>query len=74
MNQVLDFDDLYRLVRGKIIWKKCVECDVNGTQYWDGATGLGVNNSPSGIDPEWLDSGCCDSCNGLGFKFYEVSP
>ena len=71
-NRGLDFDDLYKLVRGNVAIKKCPCCDVDGLQYWDGATGLGVKDNPSGIDPEFLDQGPCDNCAGLGFLLFEV--
>lgn len=66
----LDMDDLKELVQGRLHWKKCPMCDLNGIQYWDGETGEGLNNSPSGISPEWLASGNCEDCHGLGFYFY----
>jgi hypothetical protein len=62
----LDFDELYKLVLGKIHWKKCPCCDNSGTVYLDSKTGEGESSSPSGIDPEWLDRGSCENCNGLG--------
>jgi len=66
----IGFDDLFELVRGKITWKKCPVCDANGRQYWDGKTGEGVCSSPSGIDPEFLESDGCENCNGLGFNLF----
>lgn len=63
----LDFGDLYKYVRGQVDATKCPCCDINGQQYWDGATGEGVNSSPAGIAPENLERGACDNCHGLGF-------
>lgn len=63
----LDFDDLYKMVRGKVNITKCPCCDSNGIQYWDGETGEGVKDNPSGINPEWLERGPCENCHGLGF-------
>jgi len=63
-------NDLKLLVRQKIAVIKCNCCDINGQQYWDGATGEGCNNSPMGIDPEWLTSGDCEDCNGIGFVLF----
>lgn len=68
----IEFDELYKYVRGQIIARKCPCCDSNGRQYWDGKTGEGVKDNPSGIDPEWLESDGCDNCNGLGFLLQEV--
>lgn len=66
----IDLDELKMICKGKIGWRKCPDCDVNGLQYWDGETGLGVNNTPSGINPEWLESGACETCEGLGYQLY----
>ena len=63
----LDFSDLYKLVRGQVDVKKCPCCDINGHQYWDGSTGMGLNSSPAGIDPENLERDACENCAGLGF-------
>lgn len=68
----LDFEDLQDLCKGKLQWRKCLDCDVNGIQYWDGNTGEGVSPTPSGIDPECLDKGSCETCYGLGYYFYRV--
>lgn len=37
----IDAEDLQDICKGKIIWSKCPDCDVNGIQYWDGETSLG---------------------------------
>ena len=66
----LDMDELKKLVRGGVHWRKCLMCDLNGLQYWDGKTGEGLSASPSGIDQEWLERGSCETCYGLGFYFY----
>lgn len=67
----LDIDDLRELITGKLKVEKCPCCDVNGRQYWDGETGEGLNNTPSGINPEWLQSEACENCHGLGFLILE---
>jgi len=68
----IDLEDLQLLCKGKIQWRKCPDCDVNGLQYWDGKTGEGVNTSPSGIDPEWLERGGCETCLGLSYQLFYV--
>lgn len=67
----LDFDDLYNLVRDKIRIVKCKDCDINGVQYWDNRYDEGLQNNPSGIDPEYLDRGSCENCHGLGYLLLE---
>ena len=67
----LDFDELYALVRGKVIWNKCKSCDASGIQYYDGKTGEGLSKSPSGIDVEWLEKTSCEYCGGLGYIVYK---
>lgn len=66
----IDLEELQDLIKGKIKARKCPDCDVNGIQYWDGATGEGVNNTPSGIDSKNLESCSCETCYGLGYILY----
>lgn len=66
----IDLDDLKQLCKGKIAWRKCQDCDVNGIQYWDNTTGEGLSHTPSGINPENLDKGNCMTCFGLGYHLY----
>lgn len=68
----IDIEELKDLIKGKIQWRKCPECDNNGLQYFDGATGMGVSASPSGIDPEELAWENCDNCHGLAYILYYV--
>lgn len=68
----IDIEELKDLIKGKIQWRKCPECDNNGLQYFDGATGMGVSSSPSGIDPEELAWENCDNCYGLAYILYYV--
>lgn len=63
----IDFDDLYSLVRDKIKVTKCKECDLDGYQYWDDRYDVGLQNNPSGIDPNHLTCDSCENCNGLGY-------
>lgn len=66
---ILEWEEIRLLARKKAHYVKCPCCDIDGLQYWDGATGEGVSNSPSGIDPEWLERGNCENCEGIGFLF-----
>ena len=65
----LEWEEVRMLAREQAYFVKCPCCDMDGLQYWDGETGLGVSNTPSGINPEWLCSGYCDNCEGIGFLF-----
>ena len=68
----LELEDVRKLALGKIQWKKCPCCDLNGQQYWDNSTGEGLSPSPSYIEPEKLDHQNCENCLGVGFIFFEV--
>lgn len=72
MNGDFSKHDLQDLCKGKIQWRKCPDCDVNGIQYWDGDTGMGVSSNPSGIDAEKIDSGSCETCGGVAYLFFRV--
>lgn len=63
----LDNEDVYRMMRGNYRFKKCPSCDINGRQYYDGSTGLGVSNTPAGIPLDDLAEDTCDECNGYGY-------
>ena len=65
-------EELQDLCKGKIQWRKCQDCDVDGFQYWDGITGEGVCNNPSHIAPERVESGRCETCGGIAYQFYRV--
>lgn len=66
-----DIETIRGIIKGSIVPRKCPDCDVNGIQYWDGETGLGVSPTPSGIDPEWLDWGTCETCKGLSYILHK---
>jgi hypothetical protein len=69
----IDIEELKYLIKGKIQWRKCPECDNNGLQYFDGSTGLGVAPYPlPGIPEEDLASENCDNCYGLAYILYYV--
>lgn len=59
--------EIQNLATNKKHFVKCGDCDLHGKQYWDGYTGLGVNNTPAGINPDALDYGLCESCRGYGY-------
>ena len=42
----MEAEELRDLCKGKIQWRKCQDCDVDGFQYWDGITGEGVLQQP----------------------------
>jgi len=67
---MLDTHEVRDLILGKLKYRKCPCCDNQGLEYWDGSTGMGVNPSPAGIDPENLSWGFCENCSGLGFILY----
>lgn len=59
-------DELRGIILGKIQYRKCPNCDVNGREYWD-ENGEGAGPYPR---PEWGDnyeSGSCENCDGLGY-------
>jgi hypothetical protein len=54
------------MILGKDQYKKCPNCDLEGTEYWD-ENGQGVSPYPR---PEWgekYDSGDCENCGGLAY-------
>lgn len=63
----LENEEVRALALHKLSFVKCPCCDMNGLQYWDGRTGLGVNNSPVGLDTEDMCFGGCEECDGVGF-------
>ena len=68
----LELEDLRKLALGKLQWKKCPCCDLNGQQYWDNSTGEGLSPGPSHIDPVNLDQQNCENCFGVGYILFEV--
>ena len=64
-------EDLTKLCKGIIRPVKCPECYNNGTVYWDSETGEGMCNNPSYINPDRLDWGNCDICDGVGYLFVQ---
>ena len=61
-------EELRDIILGKTTFKKCLSCDNNGQEWWDGDTGLGVGSvPPTGIPHENISHVDCDNCNGLGY-------
>ena len=68
----MEAEELRDLCKGKIQWRKCQDCDVDGFQYWDGIIGEGVCNNSFHIEPERMEKGRCETCGGVGYQFYRV--
>lgn len=64
MTQLVDTDWLRDVILGKIRFKKCMSCDMNGREWW---TEEGVLIHPSQAKPEEHCSGMCEVCSGLGY-------
>lgn len=54
------------LIRGKIIFRKCPDCDKDGRQYWD-ENGENCQPSPKEEWGENYGEGPCETCDGLGY-------
>jgi hypothetical protein len=62
----VEIDWLRDMIRGKIIFRKCPDCDKDGLVFFDEN---GQNASPN-PRPEWgenYDSSQCETCEGLGY-------
>ena len=72
ISTTMEAEELQDLCKGKIHWRKCQDCDVDGFQYWDGFAGEGVCNNPSNIAPDRVEKGRCETCGGIAYQFYRV--
>ena len=65
MSIYVEVEWLRDVILGKIAFKKCPQCDMNGTEYW---TRDGISIHPTQVkDILEVERGSCQNCDGLGF-------